>query len=293
MDSAGTNDRNVMSIIVVSSSKRNVNSPGQVTLTLWCCFLCLTCLLSNSLSMFSEVVWGGSIDDFVMPRGRCSKTVERMLNRTRTGPVESMNNLTATQKLVWAYMMTQGVAALHQHPEGSIVHSDIALRQFLVTDDGKQLKLTDFNQAQILRYDTNTNQTCDYISMHDYGSHRAPEVYMRKPVQAQIDIWGLGGCFYSLLTGLRTYYDQCEANAVPKRVIKGAQYKIDDRWRNHSYAESVLVHAIEECSIYDPAKRITLESLLELLGNAVKENQRRKEKQRPNVAAGTAAIDTK
>jgi serine/threonine protein kinase len=119
--------------------------------------------------MFSEVVWGGSIEDTVMPRGRCSKTVERMLNRTRTGPVESMNNLTSTQKLEWAYVMTQSVAALHQHPEGSIVHSDIALRQFLITEN-QVIKLTDFNQAQILRYDTQTNQTCAYISMHDYGS---------------------------------------------------------------------------------------------------------------------------
>jgi Protein tyrosine and serine/threonine kinase len=131
-------------------------------------FSCLACLLS-SLSMFSEVVWGGSIEDQVVPRGRCSGTVGRMLNRTRTGPVESMNNLTATQKLEWAYMMTQSVAALHQHPEGSIIHSDIALRQFLITEQGK-LKLTDFNQAQILRYDSRSNQSCPYISMHDYGS---------------------------------------------------------------------------------------------------------------------------
>ena len=99
-----------------------------------------------SLSMFSEVVWGGAIDDVVMPRGRCSRTVDRMLNRTRTGEVRSMNNLTATQKLEWAYQMTQGVAALHQNSDGTIVHSDIALRQFLITDDWKQIKLTDFNQ---------------------------------------------------------------------------------------------------------------------------------------------------
>jgi serine/threonine protein kinase len=242
-------------------------------------------VLFPSLSMFSEVVWGGAIDDIVMPRGRCSKTVECMLNRTRTGPVESMNNLTSTQKLEWAYMMTQSVAALHQHPEGSIIHSDIALRQFLVTDDWKQIKLTDFNQAQILRYDITTNQTCDYISMHDYGSHRAPEVYMRKPAQAKIDVWGLGVCFYSLLTGLRTHYDVCdeEGHAVPKNVIKGVQYKIDDRWRTHSYAESVLVKAIEECSIYEPSKRITIESLLELLGSAVQENRRRREKYPPKA----------
>ena len=120
---------------------------------------------------------------------------------------------------------------------------------------------------------------------------------MRRPATAQIDIWSLGGCFYSLLTGLKTYFDECDEgrHAVPKKVIRGVQYTIDDRWRNHSYAESVLVHAIEACSLYDPLKRITMASLLELLGSAVTENRRRKDKppSKANLRAGSAAIDTK
>jgi serine/threonine protein kinase len=120
---------------------------------------------------------------------------------------------------------------------------------------------------------------------------------MRKPATAQIDVWSLGACFYNLLTGLKTYYDECDEgrHAVPKKVIRGVQYTIDDRWRNHSFAERILVQAIEECSVYDPRKRITMESLLELLGNAVKQNRFRKAMARLRDAkvAKQAAIDTK
>jgi hypothetical protein len=53
----------------------------------------------------------------------------------------SFNNLTATEKISWALKMAESVAVLHNYKGGTIVHGDIALRQFLIDKSDQSVKL--------------------------------------------------------------------------------------------------------------------------------------------------------
>jgi len=83
----------------------------------------------------------------------------------------------------------------------------------------------------------------------------------------------LGNCFYALLTGLRIFYGVTDDEVVQEKVIGGETAYIDPRYRQHSYPESILVHAIEQCWKYDPDERVDIFRLVEFLRSAVKENK--------------------
>lgn len=60
----------------------------------------------------------------------------------------AMNELPPTTKLEWSLDMAESVALLHNHKRGVIVHDDIQLSQFLISEDG-HLKGGDFNRAEV------------------------------------------------------------------------------------------------------------------------------------------------
>ena len=60
----------------------------------------------------------------------------------------AMNELLPVTKLEWSLDMAEAVALLHNHERGVIVHDDIQLSQFLISEDG-HLKMGDFNRAEV------------------------------------------------------------------------------------------------------------------------------------------------
>lgn len=74
------------------------------------------------------------------------------------------NNLTGTEKLKFALGMAEALSELHNFPGGVIVHP----AQFLL--NGKyEVKLNDFNRAEILLWDEQNKTYCPISAGHVQG----------------------------------------------------------------------------------------------------------------------------
>jgi hypothetical protein len=71
------------------------------------------------------------------------------------------NTISGTQKLEWSLQMAESVLLLHAYPGGVMVHDDIQLSQFLLSEAGK-LKLNDFNRAEIMLWNDKEQEYCKY-----------------------------------------------------------------------------------------------------------------------------------
>jgi serine/threonine protein kinase len=112
-----------------------------------------------ALAMVNEGILGGDLEDKATPieieRGAFIEN-----NRSANGP-QPLNNLTATQKLVYSLEMAAALSKLHAYHGGVIVHDDIHLGQFLLDDFG-HLKLQDFNRAEIMLWNEEDGEYCRY-----------------------------------------------------------------------------------------------------------------------------------
>jgi hypothetical protein len=98
-------------------------------------------------------------------------------DHTSSGSLIRMNNLTATRKLVWALEMAESIALLNNFEGGVIVHDDVQLVQWLVTEDHEHLKLNDFNRAEVMLYDETNQEYCKYRNNPGNG-----DVRVKKPL---------------------------------------------------------------------------------------------------------------
>ncbi len=78
------------------------------------------------------------------------------------------NGLSGTQKLEWSLQMAESVLLLHAYPGGVIVHDDIQLSQFLLSETGN-LKLNDFNRAEIMLWNEIDKEYCKYRNYPGWG----------------------------------------------------------------------------------------------------------------------------
>jgi len=165
--------------------------------------------------------------------------------------------------------MAEAIADLHGFKDGVILHGDIQLSQYLFSRDG-QLKLNDFNRAEVLLWDTEKRDYCRYTIGLSYGNLRSPEEDEGEPLNEQIDVFSLGNNFYSLLTGLWVYYEDRDDGVVQEKVKSDIPPFIDKRYKyNRTFAERSLVEAIELCLKHDPDERVSIFQLVEFLRNAV------------------------
>ena len=82
--------------------------------------------------------------------------------------IDVRNSILPSKKLEFALDMVEAVALLHSNPNGVIVHDDIQLPQFLLTDTGS-LKLNDFNRAEIMLWNEEDQAYCRYRNGKGYG----------------------------------------------------------------------------------------------------------------------------
>jgi len=64
-------------------------------------------------------------------------------------------------RLALALGVARGVQAIHDFPDGPIVHADITAKQFLVTKEGK-VKLNDFNRCRFMALNVSDNTPCNF-----------------------------------------------------------------------------------------------------------------------------------
>lgn len=185
--------------------------------------------------------------------------------------VDPQNDFTPRQKLSLALMLAEPIADLHGFQDGVIVHDDIQLCQFLY-DKQNNLKLNDFNRAEIMLWNQQQQQYCKYHNGKVWGNYRSPEEVDDRPLNEKIDVFSYGNMIYNLLTGLWNYYTMTDDQEVQNLVSKGQQAYIDARYRNHSFEESVLVKVVERCWKHDVGKRADIFEIVGILREAVKKS---------------------
>lgn len=67
---------------------------------------------------------------------------------------------------------------------------------------------------------------------------------------------------------------------IQERVQKGETAFIDPRWKAKSFAEGALARIIPLCWKFDPSERIDIFTLVQLLRQAVKENDEEEQKEK-------------
>jgi len=211
-------------------------------------------------SIFSEFMYE-EIESLVVPGTGTKEDLDDEIK-----DLQPQNNLSAKEKLQMALDMAEAIAALHDFPDGRMVHNDIQLGQFLLTK-GKFVKLNDFNRAEIMLWDQNRHQYCKYCEGEGSGSYRSPEEYKDKALDEKIDVYSFGNNIYTLLTGLWPYYD--DSHVAKKKVKKGIIPFIDPRYEKRSYEEYQLVKIMKECWKYKQEDRPSMDQIMIQLKGAL------------------------
>ena len=109
------------------------------------------------ISIIGEAMMQGDLENVAVPTG-----VGRPANIPNDEhQLNVRNTLSGTQKLLLSLEMAEAVLLLHTFPGGVIVHDDIQLSQFLLSSSG-QLKLNDFNRAEIMLWNDKDQEYCKY-----------------------------------------------------------------------------------------------------------------------------------
>jgi hypothetical protein len=110
-----------------------------------------------STSIIGEALVRGDMEDVAAPtrKGRIAK------GSIRDDDLLVRNGLNGTTKLEFALEMAEAVQLVHGYPGGLIIHDDIQLSQFLMTESGG-LKLNDFNRGEIPLWNEKDQEYCGY-----------------------------------------------------------------------------------------------------------------------------------
>jgi len=133
--------------------ERLTSSPRIVDIYGYCGFTVVTEGVQNEVQ--SHVIYGSG---YINPSD---------LNDTKT--MRSLSPYTPRQKLHMALSMAEALADLHGFRDGVIVHDDIQLCQYLITEDGR-MKLNDFNRAEVMLWDIDEEEYCKYYNGYVYGN---------------------------------------------------------------------------------------------------------------------------
>lgn len=157
-------------------------------------------------------------------------------------------------------------------------------------------KINDFNIAEFLRYDPQTNKTCGFPNRMHQPWWRAPEeVSLTAPaaLDEKVDVFSLGSILFHILTthsprGKMKDYRMEEVRAM---VLQGIEPKIPEPFASdNSTATAAFKKAMSRCFVKDPAHRASAQEVLEILLDAleelVAEDRQAREKQASGAANG-------
>ena len=113
-----------------------------------------------------------------------------------------------------AMIMNQVVDAVKYCHENQVIHRDLKLDNFLISDSNNLVKITDFGISE------EVNKKKKDLVFAGTPQYMGPEVVALKEYGFQVDIWAIGVCTFELLTGHRPF-DACNMKETYKRISKG------------------------------------------------------------------------
>jgi serine/threonine protein kinase len=181
--------------------------------------------------------------------------------------VYPQNNLTISEKLQISLSMAESLADLHNFPGGVMYHADTHIEQWLIAPDGS-IKLNDFNNAKIMKWNRQTNRYCPFNSA--YGElYRSPEEYEYWDQDESVDTYAFGNNIYTMLTGLWPFYDQEYRNIrhskVQTQLVKGLRPFVDQRYVIRSFIERNLIKLMRTCWAHNPKDRPSMSEVVSFL----------------------------
>jgi len=192
--------------------------------------------------------------------------VQKQLARDQVDDVKTRNNFTAEEKLELALAMSEALAELHGNREGAIANHDLSLEQYLLTaDDSYVLKLNDFNKAVALRWNVDKQEYCTFRSHQTASVYRAPEELVGGETDESSDVNSFGKILFSLLTGLRPYYERESEFDAREAVVAGDYPYMDPRYGTRSFIEGRLVIIMERCYQHKARDRATIFDVVKYL----------------------------
>ena len=110
-------------------------------------------------SQLTEVFEHGDIEKAIVGYRRRRDELNPLLEQE----LKPRNDFTPSAKLMLALEMVEALNALHTEMDAIIVHDDVDLGQFLWADHQmREIKLNDFNRAEVMLWDEVNNQFCKY-----------------------------------------------------------------------------------------------------------------------------------
>jgi hypothetical protein len=203
----------------------------------------------------------GEISPIIIPNTGYAKQSEL----DKLPNVQPANNLTALEKLDMALEMAKSIADIHGFP-GLIVHGDIHPVQWLFSER-HQLKLNDFNNADILPWSRSENDYCKVDRGEWGGMYRSPEEFEGELADEKIDVYSMGNNIYVLLTGYWPFYEYSAYSVVQAKVLNATRPFVDDRYRHRSFIESQMIEIMERMWEHDPANRPSIFEVIAFLTN--------------------------
>jgi serine/threonine protein kinase len=181
-------------------------------------------------------------------------------------------------KLQLAASVAQGVADIHSidGPEvgATMVHYDLNPRNIAMFRHGRP-KINDFNIAEFLRYDPETNQTCGFPNRMKQPWWRAPEeVNLTATVELdeKSDIYSLGAILFHILT---THSPRGKMKAELMEGIRADVLRGKVPVLPHPYdtmkdpVTLAFKKAMDRCFVVDPTKRATADEVVGILFDAL------------------------
>jgi len=148
----------------------------------------------------------------------------------------------------------KGIKYIHQF---GIVHRDLKPENIMLTssDGNGSFKVMDFGLSKIMGP---LEKACDGFGTLSFV---APEVLIRQPYNKQIDIWSIGVILYYMLSGILPFDDESDnEEIIAKRTVFVELVFPPKKFKGRSRE---VLDFITKCLIKDPAKRISIEQILE------------------------------
>jgi serine/threonine protein kinase len=199
-------------------------------------------------------------------------------------------------KLRLAASVATGVAHIHEidsDDRPSMVHYDLNPHNVAMVSTGKP-KINDFNTAEFLRWNPETNETCGFPSRLHEPWWRAPEEVTldqedRPLLNEKVDVYALGNLIFYILTlqhprGLKNKKERIAA--VREKVASGEPPVLEETYaKSEDPAVEAFREAMKLCFEPDPRKRGSAREAADILLTALTDLKNQRPKMLPGVTS--------